>query len=684
MSQQYFAQHELSELLPKLKEKIQKFHQYKQRTGDYKKWRKSHNLYFGKHVDAGDGTEVAEVGEDSELTAYGINHYRNLIKHVMSLTAAEKPSFDYRAKNTDLESLQQAKLANNIIDSYLVEKRMGRHMKQAAERALVYKLGYTFTRWDTTLGRELMAEPVFDDKGQPKLDMNGVPLKKIRYEGDPEMVAKSPWEVVHDIDLRDWSKCKWVIVQEFENKYDLAAQHPEFFDEIIGLSKDYAAKEFKVGDDYKNLASQSEGDLIPVFYFFHLPTAAMPSGRFTKFLTPKIGLYDGAYPYGRKLPVQRITPGEIFDSVDGYSEFYDIMVLQQVLNIIYSTIFTNQQAFGIQSVWVPNDCNLTAEQLSNGMVVLKGGSPDSKPQPLNLTATPAEIFKNGELVERAMEKLSGINSVVRGDPESSLKSGVALGRMQAMAIQFSSNFQQSWAELQEDAGTFLIYLLQNFAETKRIAATAGKANRGAMKAWTGKDIAQIDRLVCDLGNPLSKTFAGRLEFADKMLEKGLITDPTQYLQVAQTGNIDPLLQKPTSRLELIRKENEMLMDGILPQAMVGDSHLQHVQEHSVILDDPEIRTAAASGDPMATQIIQQALAHIDQHKQLHLSQDPFWFAVSGEQPPPPPPPLPPGPQAGPPPQDGASGQQGTPLPPPPNGPMNMPEPPPIAPVPPAP
>lgn len=666
---QYFAQKPTLELLSELKSKIQKFHQYKERTGDFKKWRRSHELYFGNHVATGDNTQVSNVGDDGELTAYGINHYRNLIKHVMALTCSQKPSYDYRAKNTDLESQQQARLANNIIDTYLVEKRMGRHMKQAAERALVYKLGYVFTNWDTSAGQELMAEPVFNDDGSIRLDDDGLPVKKIKYEGDVEMVSKSPWDIVHDTNLRDWSKCNWVVVREFENKWDLAAQYPKYSNEIVSLSKNYDNKEYSVSRVIQDISGEDSSDLIPVYYFFHLPSASLPSGRFTKFLTADISLYDGAYPYGKKLPVQRITPSEMFDTIDGYSEFFDIMVLQQVLNIIYSTIFTNQQAFGVQSVWVPGNCNLTAEQLSNGMVVLKGGDPDSKPQPLQLTATPAEIFKNADLVERAMEKLSGVNSVVRGDPDHGVKSGVALARIQAMAIQFSSNFQNAWAELQEDTGTFMIYLLQQFAETKRMTAIAGKTQKGAMKAWTGKDISQIERLVCDLGNPLSRTYAGRIEMADRFLDKGLIKDPAKYIELVQTGNVDILLESETSKLELIRKENEMLSDGRLPEAMVGDAHTQHMQEHRVILDDPEIREAANNGDPLALQIVQNTLTHIAKHNELHHTQDPYWFVISGEQPPPPP--VPPSPE----------NQEGL-MPPPPVGPQPpTPEAPPLPPLP---
>jgi hypothetical protein len=648
----YFASQPIADLLPELKQKTEEFHKYKERTGEAARWRKAYNLYYGKHVESGNNIDVSHVGEDGELTAYGVNFYRNFVKHMLAITCSTKPTYDFKAKNSDLKSQQQARTANNIIDSYLTEKRMGRHMKQAAERALVFSLGYTYTTWDPTLGKAVKALPVLDEQGQQKLDEDQQPILKIKYEGDPTIVSKSPWDVIHSVSLRDWARCKWTIVKEYENKYDLAAQYPKFAEEIEKVSGDEDA----FTKNYTNILrsnQEDDEDLIPVYHFYHLKTDSLKSGRYTKYIANDIALYDGPYPYRSALPVQRITPGEMFDTVNGYSEFNDLLVLQQVLNLNYSTVLTNQEAFGVQALWVPGDCELSSEQIGP-MRLLKGGMPGSKPEAINFTATPAEVFKNGDVIKNAMQELSGLNDAVTGSNENDM-SGVALGRMQAMAIQFSSNFQQSWAEIQEDCGTFMLHLLQDFADSERMTSIAGKSSKGAMMAWKKEDIAGVDRVTCDLGNPMFRTYAGRTDLADKLLEKGLVKDPNQYITVIETGTIEPLFESPLSKRELIRRENEMLMDGKSCVAMVGDEHIAHSQEHLVILHDPQIRSMAEQGDQLAMQIVENVQNHIMQHNQLQNTQDPFWFVVSGEQPPPPPmmppPPGPNGPPPGPPPQE---------------------------------
>jgi hypothetical protein len=666
---QYFASLPTNDLVPKLIGKVKSFNTYIERGGLRKKWERSEDLYYGRHHGEGGAghASIVEAGDNGELQTFSVNHYRNLIKHILALTTSEKPSFDPKAKNTDLESLQQTRLAGNILDSYMADKRLGRHFTSAAERALIYGKGFLYLTWNPSLGRPYSTQPAVNQDGSQVLDEKGQPKEKIIYEGEPEACAKSPIDVIYDPNLRDWSKNKWVIVREWENRWDLLARHPQFESEILSSDADEELDKFS--DRTVDDNNDEDPDLIPVYHFYHAKSDAVLSGRYTKFLNSGTALFDGAIPY-KKLPVFRITPGEQFDSAEGYSDAFDIMALQEVVNVLYSIPFSNQQALGIQFIHLPDGCTL-AETSFKGLAVLKGGPPGTEPKALQLTSTASEVFTNTEKVENVMQKLIGINSTVRGDPESNLKSNVALGRMQAMAMQYMSGYQKSYAELNEDGGTFLICdLIQPFAKTERLIAMAGKANRNAMASFTGDDLNQIDRVEVDLGNPLTKTAAGRIEFAENLLAKGAI-DIKQYIQIAETGSIETVFESEESEPELIRKENESLMEGKPVQAVVGDRHLAHSKEHKVVMNDPMLRSLAAQGDQKAIAIIQAVTAHIQQHEELHATQTPFFTMLSGEPPPPPPPMM-----MGPPPDGMAPPPQGPPPPPPgPDGAPNGPPPP---------
>lgn len=646
---QYFATLETPDLLSEAEKRITGFNQYIETTGLASRWSRSERLFFGKHQgESGVGSyTIQDAGVDGEMSTVPVNKYRNLIKHNLSYTVTQKPAWDPRAKNSDTKSEQQARLAGNILDSYMTEKRMGRHMNNTAERSFVCSKAFLYMTWNPSLGRAFSAQQVMGPDGQPQYTTDGQVKMKTIYEGDVEASSKGPFDVIYDPQLRDWNKARWVIVRDYDNKWDLAARHPNQAEDIIKLS---CSDDFSINSRYARRLSfneRGEDDIIPVYHFYHLKTDGVPSGRYTKFLNGKTALYDGPIQYNR-LPLFRMTPGDEFDTAEGYTDAFDQMVLQEALNVFYSVAFSNLQAFAGQKLWMPEGCEISPSQLDDGMVILKGGIPGTEPKILNLTGIPHELIDVINLFSKTMIEGMGLNSVVTGDPEHGLKSGTALGRMQAMAIQYASNFQRSWAELQEDAGTFVVELLKDFATTKRMIALAGVANKGAMTSYTKDDLSLIERVAVDLGNPLSRTAAGRIELADKLFDKGEING-REYIQVLQTGSLDNVLENKETDPDLVQKENELLRDGKPVQAIVGDAHIYHMDKHRAVINDPQLRTFAAQGDQMAAAIIKSTTDHIMQHNQLYHSQDPIFSIICKE--PPAPPPMPP-PGMGPPPMPG--------------------------------
>ena len=176
---------------------------------------------------------------------------------------------------------------------------------------------------------------------------------------------------------------------------------------------------------------------------------------------------------------------------------------------------TNQNAFLVQSLYVPRGADISVNTLGEGMNIVEG---NAKPEPLQMSATPAEAFEFLKEIVQSMETLSGVNSVARGNPEASLKSGTALALVQSMALQFMSGLQQSYIKLIEDTGSSLIQILKDFAAAPRVIAIVGKNNRPLLREFTGESISAINRVVVDVGNPLSRSIAGRVQMAEQLLQ----------------------------------------------------------------------------------------------------------------------------------------------------------------------
>lgn len=575
-------------------------------------WRAYHGAY--EH-DLGYGHRVNFTGEQGELIQFPVNHFRNLARHIYIMITANRPIMEARAINTDSKSESQAILANGILDYYMREKHLENALNKAVELAIVLGAGYVKLSWNAMGGNLYDADP---DTGE------------FNYEGEIEFTTLTPFDVVVDGTKENWDN-DWILCRTFQNRYNLMAKYPELAEKIKGIPPKNQSSVYRLA-----VWSNDETDDIAVYEFFHRQSEALPEGRYVLFLDEDIILQDAKLPY-RMIPIFRVVPAEILGTPYGYTDMFDIFPIQELINSLYSTIATNQNAFGVQNLYVPRGADIAVNQLEGAMNIIEG---NAKPEALNLTQTPAEVFKFLEMVIQAGETISGVNSVSRGNPEASLKSGTALALVQAMSLQFASGFQQSYVKLVEDVGTALLSILKDFAVTPKIVTLVGISNKSMLKEFTGDEISEINRVVVDIGNPLSRTIAGRVQMAEQLLQMKLLTTPQQYFQVINTGRLDAMFEGQEKELLTIKRENEMLMQGENPLVSPLDMHQMHIQEHKAVLDDPDLRK-----NP---QLVHNTMDHIEAHLKSLRETDPGLLQVLGQQPLPPAPGQQTGPQGTPP------------------------------------
>lgn len=587
----YWASLPAKEIADEILDKRDKYYEYLSLAGRLDLYRRSWASYYRARMT---GARMNPTGSQGELTSISINHYRNLLVHLETMTTQQRVSFEPRATNSDVKSQSQVILATGLLDYYMREKRLERNMKQSVKECLQFGEAFLRIEWDATLGRVY---------GQTETGA-------IMYEGDVKYRNYIPLDVVRDFTKTSPGQDDWFIMRDFQNKYTLAAKFPDLRDEILGDSVDML--ELAETTTLNSLAME-ESDNVPVYTLLHEQTPALPQGRYTMILNNGTVMMDGPLPY-KKTHVYRIAPDEETGTVFGYSVGFDLLPIQDALDMLYSTAVTNQAAFGVQNILVPKGHDLSTSQISGGLNLMEYDAKIGKPESLNLTNTPAEIFNFMQMLERLAETISGVNSVARGNPEASLKSGAALALVQSMAIQFSMGLQQSYAQLNEDAGTGTIQILQDFASVPRVAAIAGKSNRPLMKEFSGKDLEGISRVMVDMGNPLTNTTAGKVNLADALAERNMIENPDQYIQVITTGRLEPIIEGKQAQLLLIKAENEGLSEGQQQRALVTDNHQKHVLEHSTVLANPEIRQ-----DPNNPVVI-ATLSHIQEH--LNMMNDP--------------------------------------------------------------
>ena len=599
-SQKYFAARNAEETASVLLAKGRTFFNVMESNQYLKKIEDMFRFYYGSFDHDSESHEISFTGEQGELVKLPVNLFRNLARHLHSMITANRPVLEARAINSDYKSLSQTYLANGILDYYMREKGLEEHVADAAEMAIVLGSSFLKMEWNAMAG-EIHDTNVDNDE----------PV----YEGELEFSLLSPLDVVVDGTKENWNSHEWVMTRSFVNRFNLIAKYPEKADRIAAVEPKNGFSNYRL-----SVFSNDDTDDIAVYEFFHKKTGAMPNGRYMLFLADDIVLLDLPIPY-RMIPVFRLCPTTIMGTPYGYTDMFDVFPMQQALNSLYSSIMTNQNAFNVQSLYVPRGADINHAALVGGMNIIEG---NAKPESINLTATAPETFNFLSIISQAMESQVGVSSVTRGSPEASLRSGNALALVQSMSLQFQTPFQKNYVKFLERIGTSLIDILKEYATTPKLISLVGKNKKPLLKEFTGDMIGDIKRVVVDVGNPLSRTTAGKLEIANNLLQQGAIKDPRHYFMVLETGNIDTMIEGEMADLLLIQSENEWLLEGKDVMAYPLDLHRLHIMEHRAVISDPELR-----GNP---ELARKVNDHIQEHVRMLKEVSPDLLQLIGEQP----------------------------------------------------
>lgn len=536
-------------------ERIREYYADLREDGLIDLYRSTHAAFYGLSPSGTHETSrIIEFGQDGEKLGVRSNQLRSLIRYILTSATADKPALLPKAINATAKAMAQVPTARRVLEYYHSRKHLQKKLKGAALRSLLYGKGYVVQFWDPTIGKMV-------DHTDPK---TGVVTKSA--EGDLIARAGSPLDVISDLD-RDEDDHDWYIIRRPRNKYDVAAVFApgdeELHQEIVDLDGDCLDAGVSQQISFGLRRKEREGsDVIFEYHLLHRETPAVPGGRYVIMVGDGKVLFDGPLPYD-DLTVSEMIPEEFLEvGSTGYASAWDLLGLQQGYDALLSTCLTNFDAFGYNDILLPDGVELGYEEVRDGLNVIRYPAGEfNKPSILEKFSIKEEAFQLRDWVKGDMETASGVNSVARGEPEASLKSGAALALVQAQAIHFQSAFVESFMGLVEDAGTKTLRIVKKYATAERVAAIAGSNDPDGLKAFKGADIDLIDHVEVEHVNALFRTLAGKFDVANNMMERGLITDPAQYFQVLETGRLEPVTDPLRQENLFAETVREVLMGG---------------------------------------------------------------------------------------------------------------------------
>lgn len=617
---------------------------------------------------------LLEAGEHGEFLALIINHYRGLLRHQVALVTADRPTWDPQARTSGAEAARQVSLTRNLLDYVMSAKRFDQKLYDQFEGAGVSGAAFQALGWDPTAagGR-----------------------------GDIWACVLLPWECCHE-QVREYADVSWHIFRRMESRWawvaHFAESDPEKAEKIADCDLD---EDLHCGvQAYERNGDTKDSDRIPVLYVYANPTKAIPEGRLSIVAgaSADLILMDGPMPYGDVSPITRICPAEFVGTCVPYANSWTQLPIQKALTACFSAVMTRVDMFGVPNVASQEGVEFEAGDLG-GANSLKFPPGAQTPSLLDLLTIPSELPGFADGLKKAMEELSGINSVTRGNPTENISSGSMAALLQSMAIQFNSADERAYTFNLEAIGTFVLRIYQRMATEEQLISIAGQDEQWTVRSFKAEDLNQVARVAVKTASALSRNIAGRKELADNLLANNMIQDPNEYLQVVETGNLSPVFRGPVNELTNVKAENEMMLRGETPRAVPWDNHSLHIREHRGELD-----TKARYDERLSAVINAHLMEHFNLWSEMSRSA-PDMLAAIGVQP------LPQAmatgqmamqaqamagapPQGGPPPQEtpNAAEEGGSPPGPPPQGPPgqppptgapnlpNMPSPPPGAPV----
>ncbi len=642
INEQYWLTLPEEDLGQAMQERFDDYIEELERRGRLDDYRLAYRRYYGEdHAGTNTSNKVGFGGKQGEVSEMVVNHFRSILTSLMSLTTASRPSFEATATDDSADAMVEVDLAESIWE-YELFQGAEVEVVDAVRRMLILQEGAIGVFWEAGEGEIIGQEeptavtddagvPVFDEEtGEPKYE-EGAPI----HQGMLRVEALSPYDIARDMGTRHFKDCKWHMVKRRFNKWDIAAEYEEHRQEVLSqpsVEQEDIDRGLWKGD--VDSIGRKFTDQIYVVELYALPTKALPAGRYARAVGDTVLESSDMLQY-KRLPVVISAPESTIDVAVGSSSTRDLLAPQQAYDSVLSNLLSNNDTFGRGNILTADTHDLDVKDVTGGLQkVTYTPSPDAPPPgPMELPRLSEADMKFAEMLQQMMQVLSGVNDVVRGDPQSSLKAGVALALVSAMAIQQNSMLQKAFAYLLREMAIRIIETYRAFATTERVVEVTGSNETRTVKKFVGSDLNRIMSITVELGSPLMRTTAGKKELADA------VTDPArnwpdepitreQYITMIETGRLPQMFRPDKAEAVAIREECEALANGEPTQVLASDHHQSHIREHKALLDGRRRMEL----DPAVIKAIDLHIAeHISQWAELSIT-NPALLLATGQQP----------------------------------------------------
>lgn len=531
-----------------------------------RRFAKAYAAYYG--LTWSNDYSISKAGEQNEFSAIVINELRSNIKSVISMTTQNRVVFDCVTTSTDVQAQNNVIIGNTLLEKKFYVDKVEAKCRQVLEQGLVFDTCYMYVGFKT------------DDK-LVGVDGEGKPV----YKGSVDTRILSKLDVMVEPSIDQWEDHEYVHFRRLENRYNLAAKYPEVAEEILRMPIPNNIMMVKPG------ATAEEQANVWVFYTFHKPTKALPQGLMHVCLDEGITLFSDVNPY-ECLPVVCYRPAIVPGSSHGHALSYDLMPIQEALDVLDSSMLTMSHNFAIPNIIAGSYFQGQETAIAGGMKLVTGTADKDAPNggfpmAMDMPKPDPVYLQLDESYQQRMMSLAGQNAAARGQTQAQ-QSGTAIALAQAAAQTFNSSVESGYTAFLEDVACMLLRVCRLFLTREEIIESAGLSLEFQASTFANASLDSISSVKIDLGSALGKTVSGRLEIGTQLLNQGQI-NATEYMSILQTGNLPKVIQSKTSGATQVQYQVQQLMAGQKPVISALDNQIEYINAYKGILDIPSMR-----------------------------------------------------------------------------------------------
>lgn len=555
---------------------------------------------------ASQGRRTRPEGEQTSerFSRVVVNQIYDLTEHWVSQMVRFSPAIAVIPPNTEYNDRIAAKMSKAFIDYLFYVNDIDDILEDCARQARLFGEAYCFVEWNKKKGdyapgvleaEELAIKvPLLDSEGNQVYGADQQPLyidNKPKV-GDVDYNVVLPWHVW--VQPKDkWKDVEWIVKARPVDADTLKAEYPDNAEDIDAHGTDH-----RYSVDY--MTADAKFNEVLVFEIYHKSTEYLDKGKYIK-LIPGVILEQGDLGYSHgELPVCRLTNIDLPGELHGASFFQNVLLLQVVLNNLYSLAYTNI-SLGSHLYWlVPTGGGVDVSKLRNSASVIKfSGSTAPRIETFKTVGT--EIFKLIEIVEQRIASISGRQPISQGIVPPGVEAGIAMTFLEEQENQRANvDIKKHNAFIKKLARMSLAVAGDKYEQGDgRTIRIVGKNNAFSIKSLENAKLGGPYDIRVQRTTALSESKSGRLSqiLALEGRFPGML--PREHvLDMLDLANDQKYYDMATVAVQAAEHENEQMLEGIVAlapeeyeeQIVHWTSHVKQIQSSSFKNDvPPEIK-----------------------------------------------------------------------------------------------